>query len=152
MTEIEIVDTPKLKSFLRDTTEWSFTTLVWAVWLYLLLPLLNIMLWLLGFRYFHMEIFEKAGYEQLLNLLGKMGWVVLIVFLTLRLWGYYNYMRFGKKDRRKSAPPTTVEQLSEFFHVPPEQIAELQSRKEVVWPLQQDSGQNVADWLAKSEN
>ena len=151
MPEIEIVDTPKLKSFLRDTTEWSFTTLVWAVWLYLLLPLLNIVLWLLGFRYFYMEIFEKAGYEQLLQLLGKMGSAVLVVFVTLRLWGYYNYMRFGKKDRRKSAPLATAEQLSEFFHVPPEQIAELQSRKEVVWPIQQDSDQDVAVWLAKSK-
>lgn len=151
MPEIEIVDTPKLKSFIRDTTEWSFTTLVWAFWLYLLLPFLNIVLWFLGFRYFYMAMFETAGYQQLINLLGKMGCAVLIVFLILRSWGYYNYMRFGKKDRRKSTPSTTAEQLSQFFHVPPEQIPELQSKKEVVWPIQHDSYQDVAAWLAKSK-
>jgi poly-beta-1,6-N-acetyl-D-glucosamine biosynthesis protein PgaD len=130
--EIKIVDRPKLKSFLRNTTEWSITILVWGFWLYLLLPILNSVLWVLGIRYFYVEMLEKAGYRQLLELFGKMGWTILIVFLVLRLWGYYNYVKFGKKDRRKSAPSTTAEQLSEFFHVPPEQIPELQSRKEIV--------------------
>jgi poly-beta-1,6-N-acetyl-D-glucosamine biosynthesis protein PgaD len=85
---------------------------------------------------------EKAGYRQLLELFGKMGWTILVVFLVLRLWGYYNYVKFGKKDRRKSAPSTTAEQLSEFFHVPPEQIPELQSRKEIVARVWQEASQD----------
>jgi biofilm PGA synthesis protein PgaD len=135
MPEIEIIDNTKLKSFLRNVSEWSFTTLVWALWLYLFLPLLNIILWLLGIHFFYVEVFEKAGYLQLLNLFYKMGWSILVVFAVLRFWGYYNYLRFGKKDRRKFVSPTTVEQLSGVFNLPPEKIVELQSKKEVTWPL-----------------
>jgi biofilm PGA synthesis protein PgaD len=135
MPEIEIIDNTKLKSFLRNVSEWSFTTLVWALWLYLFLPLLNIILWLLGIRFFYVEVIEKAGYLQLLNLFTKMGWSILVVFIVLRFWGYYNYFRFGKKDRRKFVSSTTVEQLSGVFNLPPEKIVELQSKKEVTWPL-----------------
>jgi biofilm PGA synthesis protein PgaD len=135
MPEIEIIDNTKLKSFLRNVSEWSFTTLVWALWLYLFLPLLNIILWLLGIHFFYVEVFEKAGYLQLLSLFSKMGWSILVVFAVLRFWGYYNYLRFGKKDRRKFVSPTTAEQLSVLFNLPPEQIVELQSKKEVTWPL-----------------
>lgn len=135
MPEIEIIDNPKLKSLLRDVSELSFTTLMWALWLYLFLPLLNVILWLLGIRFFYVEVFEKAGYLQLLNLFTKMGWSILVVFAVLRLWGYYNYIKFGKKDRRKFVSSTTAEQLSGFFNLPPEQIVELQSKKEVIWPL-----------------
>jgi len=135
MPEIKIVNNTKLKSFLRNVSEWSFTTLVWALWLYLFLPLLNIILWLLGIHFFYVEVLEKAGYLQLLNLFYKMGWSILVVFAVLRLWGYYNYRRFGKKDRRKFVSATTVEQLSGHFNLPPGQIIELQSKKEVIWPL-----------------
>ena len=109
--------------------------LVWALWLYLFLPLFNIILWLLGIHLFYEEVIEKAGYLQLLSLFTKMGWSILVVFAVLRLWGYYNYLRFGKKDRRKFVSSTTVEQLSGHFNLPPEQIIELQSKKEVTWPL-----------------
>jgi len=89
----------------------------------------------IGNTFFYVEVFEKAGYLQLLSLFSKMGWSILVVFAVLRFWGYYNYLRFGKKDRRKFVSPTTAEQLSGFFNLPPEQIVELQSKKEVTWPL-----------------
>jgi len=135
MPEIKIIDNAKLKSFPRNVSELSFTMLVWALWLYLFLPLLNIILWLLGIHFFYAEVIEKAGYLQLLSLFTRMGWSILVVFAVLRFWGYYNYFRFGKKDRRKFASSTTVEQLSGFFNISSEKIVELQSKKEVVWPL-----------------
>jgi poly-beta-1,6-N-acetyl-D-glucosamine biosynthesis protein PgaD len=135
MPEIKIIHNAKLKSFPRNVSEWSFTMLIWALWLYLFLPLFNIILWLLGIHLFYEEVIEKAGYLQLLSLFTKMGWSILVVFAVLRLWGYYNYLRFRKKDRRKFVSSTTVEQLSVHFNLPPEQIIELQSKKEVTWPL-----------------
>lgn len=136
MSEIEIIDNPKLKSLPRNISEWSFTTVMWAVWLYLLLPLANVILWLLGIHVFYIEVFEKAGYLQMLHLVARMGWIILVVFIVLRFWGYYNYLRFGKKNRRTFVSSTSIEQLSELFHLAPEQVDELQAQKEVTWPLQ----------------
>jgi biofilm PGA synthesis protein PgaD len=135
MPEIEIIDKPKLKSFLRKITELSFTSLMWGLWFYLFLPLLNLVLWVLGIRYFYIEVFELGGYKGLINLLLKAGWVILTVFLVMRFWGLYNYWRFGKRERRKNLPSETFEQTVEYFQVSPEQIQQVQSSKEVVWPL-----------------
>jgi len=149
MPEIKIIDKPKLKSFLRDVTEMSFTSIMWGLWLYLFLPLLNFVLWLLGIRYFYIEVIEKAGYKELINLLGKVGWLILVVFLILRLWGYYNYRRFGKRDKRKSLPSNADKEMAEYFQIPLDLVLDLQLSKEVVWPIQQDLKQDVVNWMDK---
>lgn len=149
MPEIKIIDKPKLKSLLRNVTELSFTGIMWGLWLYLFLPLLNLVLWLLGIRYFYIEVIENAGYKELINLLSRLGWIILVVFLIMRLWGYYNYRRFGKRDKRKSLPSNVDKEMAEYFQIPLEQVLDLQLSKEVVWPIQQDLKQDVVNWMDK---
>lgn len=141
MPQIKIIDKPSFKSLPRKVAEWSFTTFMWALWLYLLLPLMNIVLWLLGFHYFFVEVVEKAGYLTLLGLLKKTGISVLVVFGAIRIWGHYNYLRFRKKERRKTVSAATTQQLSEFFQISQEHVLRLQSEKEVVWPIPEDLNQ-----------
>ncbi len=143
MAEIRIKDNPDLKGILRNITEMSFTTMMWAFYAYLLLPVLNIILWLLGIRYFYIEIIENVGYKELLNLFNKMGWTILIVFGIMRSWGYYNYQRFGKRNRRKAMPYNNIEQISRHFKIPKEMILELQLKKEVVWSIQHNPAEEV---------
>jgi poly-beta-1,6-N-acetyl-D-glucosamine biosynthesis protein PgaD len=147
MPEIEITDRPKLRSFFRNITEMSFTSVAWGFWVYLFLPLVNIVLWLLGARIFYLEVIDTAGYKEFLDLWGRLGWSILGVFLVLRIWGYYNYWRFGRRDRRKGISFNTHEKLAEYFQVPLEQIPDLQSNKEIVWPIQHDPKQDIADWM-----
>ncbi|PIP12730.1 MAG: poly-beta-1,6-N-acetyl-D-glucosamine biosynthesis protein PgaD [bacterium (Candidatus Stahlbacteria) CG23_combo_of_CG06-09_8_20_14_all_40_9] len=152
MSEIEIIDKPKLKSFIRNLTEMSFTVIIWGFWLYLFLPLLTFVLWLLGIRYFYTEVIEAAGYRELINLWGKVGWSILGIFLILRLWGYYNYWRFGKRERRKRFSSNTYHKLAEYFQIPLEQLPTLQSSKEVVWPMKDNPEKDVAKWITMINN
>lgn len=145
MTEIEIKDKPQLKTILRKITELSFTTIMWIFYSYLFLPVLNIILWLLGIRYFYVEVIEGVGYMEILDLFNKMGWTILIVFGTLRIWGYYNYRRFGKRDRRKAIPNNNIEQIYRHFQIPKEIILDLQLKKEVIWSSEQNSIQIIED-------
>ena len=133
MPEIEIRDNPKLSGLVRNVSETSFTGLMWGIWLYLLLPVLNILLWYMGIRVFYVEVIEDVGYMELLGLINKMGWTVITVFLALRLWGYYNYIRFGRKNRRRGTLPVTIEKLAEHYNIPVEDIKTMQSEKEVDW-------------------
>ncbi len=133
MPEIEIRDNPKLRSVFRNITELTFTGFVWGIWVYLLLPLVNIIMWILGLRFIEISVVEKLGYAEMIGLMIKMGWIVLTVFLILRVWGLYNYKRFGKRSRRESSPPVTIEQLAMHFHIPVEQVEYMRSQKEVVW-------------------
>lgn len=133
MPEIEIRDNPGLRSFFRNIIELTFTGFVWGIWVYLLLPLVNIVMWIAGLRFIETSIIEQLGYKELIDLMSKMGWIVLIVFLILRLWGFYNYRRYGKRTRRKGSLPVTVEHLAARFRIPAEQVKDMQSRKEIVW-------------------
>jgi poly-beta-1,6-N-acetyl-D-glucosamine biosynthesis protein PgaD len=133
MPEIEIRDNPKLRSLFRNITELTFTGFVWGLWAYLLLPIVNIAMWIIGLRFIEVSVIEQLGYKEMTDLISKMGWIVLTVFLTLRLWGFYNYKRFGKKSRRMSSPPVTIEQLAEHFNIPAEQVKYMQLQKEIVW-------------------
>ena len=48
MSKINIEDNPKLRSPARRIVEWGFTTFMWALWLYLFLPLVTMVEVLLG--------------------------------------------------------------------------------------------------------
>jgi len=146
---MEIIDKPEKKSLLRKITEAGFTAFMWGIWSYLLMPILNILLWLFGIRTLYIEIFAASTYLELLDLMEKAGWSVLTIFLILRCWGLYNYWKFGKLKRRVSAGSDTAElQLSDHFQLPVETIHVLQTQKEVLWPVSGNSQQDVADWVS----
>lgn len=129
--DIEIRENPELKSVLRNITETSITTGIWVIWSYLLLPIINLVLWIVGIKTVYMQ-FESAAYRELLLLLERLGLVVLVVFAVLQLWGYYNYQMFGKRNRRKEQSFDAVAELSQYFRLSPEQVTDMQSRKEIV--------------------
>lgn len=146
---MEIIDKPEKKSFLRKVAEAGFTVFMWGIWSYLLLPVLNILLWLIGIRIFYVELIDGAVYPEILDLLRKAGWSVLTIFVILRSWGIYNYRKFGKLKRRTSVGSDSGEQqLSEHFHISGEMIRDLQRQKEVRWPVYSDSEETLSDWLS----
>lgn len=153
MSKIEIIDTPEVKTFWQHLTDLSFTALMWATWLYLFLPVINMLMWLLGFSYFYTELIENAGYRQMLNLFETTGWAIVLAFLLLRLWGLWNYMHYGRpsRDRRHHAvQSTTIDRMAEHYALSPKEIVALQRMKEVVWPMQKDMepDKDVAKWVA----
>ncbi|MBC8413545.1 MAG: poly-beta-1,6-N-acetyl-D-glucosamine biosynthesis protein PgaD [Nitrospira sp.] len=133
MPEIEIRDNPKFRSFFRNVTEMTFTGFVWGIWLYLLMPVVNIILWILGINVLSMSIFEQVNYSEFLHLIQKMGWIILTVFLILRLWAFYNYVAFGKKSKRRASSLVTIENLAAQYDIPVDRIREMQQQKEVHW-------------------
>jgi poly-beta-1,6-N-acetyl-D-glucosamine biosynthesis protein PgaD len=149
MEHIEIIDNPEKKSFLRKGAEAAFTVLMWGIWSYLLLPILNLILWLIGIRIFYLELVAGSAYPEFLALARSAGWIVLTIFVILRCWGLYNYWKFGKVNRRTSVSSDFGErQLSEHFQVSSEIVRDLRTQKEVLWPARGDESRNIADWLS----
>jgi len=129
-----IEDRADLRSFLRNTTEWSFTVVMWALWIYLFLPLLSLILWVVGLPYIYQTVFTAEVINRLISLLVNMGWAMLAIFIVLRGWGYYNYYVFGRRNRRKQHPEVTLEQMGLHFGLNTEEVKALQQRKEITWP------------------
>jgi poly-beta-1,6-N-acetyl-D-glucosamine biosynthesis protein PgaD len=150
MGEIEVFNNPKLKSIWRHLTEGGVTTLMWAGWIYLLLPLLNLLLWFLGLRFIYVEVFQTTGFREFFELLNRVGWAIIVIFIILRGWGFYNYYRFGKRNRRSQLPANHLnEKMSVFFQIAPDQVNLMQASKESVWPLGEKPGADLKQWLEK---
>jgi len=151
MPEIEIRNRPEFKSFLRNSAEIGITVVVWGILVYLFFPVLNIILWLFGARQFYVEVIQNVDYKEFLVIVSRMGLIVLTVFIIMRSWVYYNYLRFGKKNRRKTLSPLLVEHLAGFFRITIERLTEIQSKKEVILSADEIID-DVIGWLAGRKN
>ncbi|MFO7557632.1 MAG: poly-beta-1,6-N-acetyl-D-glucosamine biosynthesis protein PgaD [Desulfobacterales bacterium] len=130
---IRIIDNPSLRSVLRNIGELTFTSAMWALWVYLFFPIINIILWVLGFGSFYEKVIEHSDYLRLLELVRNCGGAVAGIFLVLWLWGLYNYHRFGKRNRRVDNRPVAPEEMADFFDVPLDQVIEMRREKQILW-------------------
>lgn len=130
---IRIIDNPGLRSVLRNIGELTFTTFMWALWVYLFFPVINIILWLLGIANFYEKVIRYSDYLRLLDLVQKCGGAIVGIFLVLWLWGLYNFHRFGKRDRRQDSKPVGPEKMAEFFNVTADQVKAMQKEKQILW-------------------
>ena len=128
-----IDDRPEIRSLLRNAAEWSFTILMWALWVYFFLPLLSLILWVAGAVHLYKTLFREEVIGELLAMLVKVGWLVLLVFIILRGWGIYNYYLFGRRNRRKNYPVTSASEIGRHFGLTEEEVRSLQQKKEIVW-------------------
>ena len=127
--DIEIIDKPAFKPFLRDVAEWSFTLSFWAFWVYLLLPVINMIAWLIAGQIIFKTVIVEAGYEEFFDILAKWGFAAITAIMVFVSWGYYNYWKYGLKNRRKTSSPVTLEETASFFKTTRETITCMQATK-----------------------
>ncbi len=130
---IEIIDNPSLRSVLRNIGESTFTTVMWALWVYLFFPIINIILWALGITSFYKKVIAHSEYLEFLDLLQNCGLTVFGIFLLLWFWGVYNYRWFGKRNRRFNSTMAAPGEMAEFFDVSVDRVLELRQQKEIKW-------------------
>jgi poly-beta-1,6-N-acetyl-D-glucosamine biosynthesis protein PgaD len=83
------------------------TLAFWAVWLYLVLPLISLLLWAFGVRFFAQEI-AAGGYEGLRAALIAYSSVLLALIGLLALWIAWNVVRYGGSSDRRTVKSTAV--------------------------------------------
>jgi poly-beta-1,6-N-acetyl-D-glucosamine biosynthesis protein PgaD len=100
------------------------TMVFWAAWLYLVLPLVSLLLWAFGVRFF-IEQLRLGSYEGLRASLLAYSSVLIVLVALLALWIAWNVKRYGgSSDRRtvkrEEVPDAEVRQafrLDESLHV-----------------------------------
>jgi biofilm PGA synthesis protein PgaD len=121
-----VIDSPSLQS-LRQKYISSFLTMVfWILWIFLWTPLITLVAWISGMDLVYFQMVELEG--------GKAVAENFLIFLEIvagmgvlyGAWAAYNYLRYGKLNRRTALPPVTNEELGEFFQVDPFRLAEKQ--------------------------
>lgn len=91
---------------------WGFVTVAfWGVYLYLWLPLVTLILWLLGIRTAFFELYTRDHQIEPFVLLSIPLIAALCAFLLIT-WAEYNRWRFAAKDRRSAQRDVSREEVA----------------------------------------
>ncbi|MGD8324143.1 MAG: poly-beta-1,6-N-acetyl-D-glucosamine biosynthesis protein PgaD [Gammaproteobacteria bacterium] len=110
----------------RDTL---ITAILWAVYLYLWVPLVSLLAWAMGFEFAYDVMVRAGGARDLLPILLEYLVVVSIIFSAFTIWSVSNRLRYRDLKRRARRAPVRDEALSEYFQIPVSQIAAMRSRQ-----------------------
>lgn len=91
----------------------------WMLMLYLLLPLLTLLLWLLGIRVAWQQLYEYQDHVDPFLLLAA-PIILACCALSLIAWAEYNRMRFSGKERRAPVPVISQAQIAADLGAGPE--------------------------------
>ena len=130
----KLIDRPELKSPFRHLAEGAVTTMLWAVWLYWLLPVVTIFLWAVGVKFFYETLFAGSGFSKLLEVLRN-GGIGIIAILTLQLvWVYYNYKIIYKRlgERRKKGHIPSDKVITRMFKIDEAVLKEAREKSRVI--------------------
>ena len=98
----------------RDTV---LTLLMWAVYVYLWVPLITLAAWLVGFERFYEVMITYGGFDVVLDLMNWYALIIITIAVCIISWAGINYSRFHDRERRNAVPMTKAREISEFFGI-----------------------------------
>jgi biofilm PGA synthesis protein PgaD len=118
MSEL-VIHRPDLQT-LRQRYGYGMATLVvWAVYIYLWMPLVTLGAWGLEFGFIHRQLTTLQNIDGLYRLLIGYGVVVLAIGVVLISWARFNLEKFRGLDRRRAPLPVTTREVANAFHISP---------------------------------
>ena len=96
----------------------ALTVACWAVWIYLVLPLVSLVLWVAGVQLFVRESAGKS-YGVLMRTLLSYSTVLVVLVGLLALWILWNVTRYGGKLDRRTVhrPLVSRSEVSKSFRL-----------------------------------
>ena len=122
-----IFEKPHL-SPLPNRIGWAFfTAFFWIIWVYLWMPLITLVIWSLGFKFYDATFLHNTRSEliDLRNLFVLYLSIIVTLGGSLLLWARTEYMRFRNVHRRTRPLAVSVEELAQFANIPPARMNEL---------------------------
>lgn len=136
-----IIERPKLQSLKHRFSSSLVTFFFWAAWLYLWQPVVSIIAWALGFKFFYDNMINLGGIVGFAKLLGVYVLVVCLIGLVFFGWAYYNNRRFKDKKRRGKIWKISFTNLGERYHLDENQVLDCKTSRRLV--VHFDGGGNI---------
>lgn len=108
------------------------TVVFWGLWLYLWMPLITFLAWLLGLDAFITHMVNLEGYRGLKQLLAVYGMVIVFLGGSLVVWAIYNLVRFRGKDRRAERALVSTADMADYAGLYPAELKAAQSSQRLV--------------------
>lgn len=84
MDHLEIEDQRRLRTRIRPFFEGVFTSAIWALWIYLFLPLLSAAMWVFGLSTFYTMCSRGAPILEFHELLKQLGLALVIIYTFIK--------------------------------------------------------------------
>lgn len=127
-----IIERPDLQSPLQRAAAGGITFVFWVFWIYLWLPLISLVAWLIGVKLFRENIIDNDGYKALLHDVGWYALIIALIAVVQISWGRYNLLRFRDNELRKSTIPVDLATHARAFKVDPQALRQWQAAKIMV--------------------
>jgi len=93
-------------------TAWGFVTAVfWGMYVYLWMPVITLVLWLLGIRNAYFELYLREHRVEPFLLIALPSMAVCAAALLI-VWAEYNRWRFAGKDRRGAPASASLDEIA----------------------------------------
>lgn len=127
-----IIETPGLQSLKHRFSSSLVTFFFWAAWFYLWQPIISILAWAFGFKFFYDNMIDLGGIGGFGRLLGTYVLVVSLIGLIFFGWAYYNNRRFKNKKRRGKIWKISFKNLGERYHLTEDQVLNCKTSRRLV--------------------
>lgn len=134
------IDVPELLRTSHRARDTVVTALMWGVYIYLWVPMLSLVAWLLGIEFAYDAMVRAGGGRALVAVLFAYSMILGVIFLTVTLWSLGNRLRFRHAERRRGAGRVTDAETCEHFGLSLEQLATLREAQRVVVVLDETGG------------
>jgi biofilm PGA synthesis protein PgaD len=127
-----IIERPELQSNAQRYGWSSITFIFWMLYIYLWLPLITLVAWWVGAKFFNLHIIQLSGYSGLMEKLGLYAAIILAISAILIGWAKIEHLRFKDKPRRKGSVAVTVAEVAKKYNLQENQLTQLRLEKSVV--------------------
>ena len=122
-----IIERPELQTPTQRYGYLSVTLICWFLWLYLFVPLLSLVAWVLGATLVYQVMLQNLDTAELVALLRVYGAGIASLTGVYLLWAVTSYLRFRNVERRSFAPSTDDAALARSHHLDAAELAALRT-------------------------
>jgi poly-beta-1,6-N-acetyl-D-glucosamine biosynthesis protein PgaD len=108
-----IISHPERQSGTQHTLFGALTVGIWALWIYLWLPLITGILWIVGIRWAYIQVFKGTRGISL----WVVVWILGAVIVTVAYWSSYNIIRYAGNTQRRRAKAVSKAVIGRKFGV-----------------------------------
>jgi poly-beta-1,6-N-acetyl-D-glucosamine biosynthesis protein PgaD len=108
-----IISRPERQSGTQHALFGALTVSIWVLWIYLWLPLITGILWIVGIRWAYLQVFKGSRGISLWIIVRILSAVIAVV----AYWSIYNNIRYSRRTQRRHAKAVSKKMIGQKFGV-----------------------------------
>lgn len=127
-----IIERPSLQSLKQKYGYGMITFLFWSLWFYLWQPLLSLVAWSLGVKFFYDKLIALCKVLELIQMIALYLFIIIIIGFIFLGWAQYNNLKFRNKKRRGLLWKVSMDNVAERYELDVDQVVFAKASRKLV--------------------